>query len=205
MRSAGESQRRPSRRGDAVRPLFSPDSRSPGGQIDEETALARLGQAGGEVDGRRRLADAALLVCDRVDAGGHSSQASRGGGRAPVRRPRLRLSGDGRPAPSGARETPAGQARACAAEHPAGPSPSWPRACLATSATCPAVLGPTQRFCPRARAEGTTGCGRAAGLRTAPGTSRRLLQPVPDHAGLGARPALEEVTLTRLSSVTSWR
>ena len=37
-------------------------------QVDDERRLAGLGQARSEVDGRRRLADAALLVRDRVDA-----------------------------------------------------------------------------------------------------------------------------------------
>ena len=46
-------------------------------EVDEQAALAGLGEAGGEVDGGRRLADAALLVRDRVDASGHPSQASR--------------------------------------------------------------------------------------------------------------------------------
>ena len=50
-------------------------------EVDDQTALAGLGEAGCEVHRRRRLADAALLVRDCVDARGHPSQASRGGGR----------------------------------------------------------------------------------------------------------------------------
>ena len=37
-------------------------------EIDDERAGARLGEAGGEVHGGRRLADAALLVGEREDA-----------------------------------------------------------------------------------------------------------------------------------------
>ena len=40
-------------------------------EIDEEAALSRLGKARGEVDRGGRLADAALLVRDRVDPGRH--------------------------------------------------------------------------------------------------------------------------------------
>ena len=40
-------------------------------EIDEEAALSRLGKARGEVDRGGRLADAALLVRDRVDPGCH--------------------------------------------------------------------------------------------------------------------------------------
>ena len=36
-------------------------------EVDDERPLARLGKAGGQVDGARRLADAALLVRERVD------------------------------------------------------------------------------------------------------------------------------------------
>ena len=50
-------------------------------EVDEQAALAGLRETRGEVDGGRRLADAALLVRDCVDASGHRSQASRGGGR----------------------------------------------------------------------------------------------------------------------------
>ena len=35
--------------------------------VDQQHALTRLGEARGQVDGGRRLADAALLVCDCVD------------------------------------------------------------------------------------------------------------------------------------------
>ena len=42
-----------------------------GVEVDDQTPLAGLGQAGGEVDGRRGLADAALLIRDRVDPGRH--------------------------------------------------------------------------------------------------------------------------------------
>ena len=38
-------------------------------EVDDERALAGLREAGGEVDGGRRLADAALLVRERVDPG----------------------------------------------------------------------------------------------------------------------------------------
>ena len=38
-------------------------------EVDQQDALAELGQAGGEVHRRRRLADAALLICDGEDPG----------------------------------------------------------------------------------------------------------------------------------------
>ena len=38
-------------------------------EVDHERALAGLREAGGEVDGSRRLADAALLIRERVDPG----------------------------------------------------------------------------------------------------------------------------------------
>ena len=41
-------------------------------EVDDEAALAGLGETRGEVDGGRGLADAALLVRDRVDPGGHT-------------------------------------------------------------------------------------------------------------------------------------
>src|SRR5207249_2068566 len=40
-------------------------------EVDEQRTLSRLGEAGGKIDGRRRLADTALLVRERVDAGWH--------------------------------------------------------------------------------------------------------------------------------------
>jgi hypothetical protein len=52
---------------DAVRQLALVDARAHGGialrvEVDHEHALAHLGQAGGQVDGGRGLADAAFLV-----------------------------------------------------------------------------------------------------------------------------------------------
>ena len=47
-------------------------------EIDEQRPLARLGEAGGEIDGGRRLADAALLVRDRVDGAGHGASLETG-------------------------------------------------------------------------------------------------------------------------------
>src|SRR5437764_13443961 len=43
-------------------------------EIDDERRLAGLRETGGEVDRRRRLADAALLIGDRVDPGRHASR-----------------------------------------------------------------------------------------------------------------------------------
>ena len=42
-------------------------------RVDQRHALTRLGQAGADVHGGRRLPDAALLVGDRVDQAGTSS------------------------------------------------------------------------------------------------------------------------------------
>ncbi len=55
--------------------------------VDEQRLVARLGDAGGDVDGGRRLADAALLVRDRVD-GAHPPEtlAAHGDGRGGHRR-----------------------------------------------------------------------------------------------------------------------
>ena len=49
--------------------------------VDQQRLVARLGDAGGDVDGRGGLADAALLVRDRVD-GAHCAleTSERGGG-----------------------------------------------------------------------------------------------------------------------------
>ena len=52
-----------------------------GVEVDEQAALAGLREAGGEVDGGRRLADAALLVRDCVDPGGHPPRLAASGGR----------------------------------------------------------------------------------------------------------------------------
>ena len=50
--------------------------------VDEQRLVARLGDAGGDVDGGRRLPDAALLVRDRVDAAHQvKTLAARGDGR----------------------------------------------------------------------------------------------------------------------------
>ena len=50
-------------------------------EIDEQHALARLGEAGADVDGGRRLPDAALLVRDCVDPGGHARRLAAAAGR----------------------------------------------------------------------------------------------------------------------------
>src|SRR5439155_15739124 len=42
-------------------------------EVDDERALTGLGETGGEVDRSRRLADAALLVRERVDLPGHEA------------------------------------------------------------------------------------------------------------------------------------
>src|SRR5206468_11053975 len=47
-------------------------------EIDEEHAFSGLGQARSQVDGGRRLADAALLVRERVDRAGHRRSVERG-------------------------------------------------------------------------------------------------------------------------------
>jgi hypothetical protein len=47
--------------------------------IDEECALLRDGEAGGEVDGGRGLTDSALLVGDRDDSG-HGGDVREAGG-----------------------------------------------------------------------------------------------------------------------------
>src|SRR5439155_9763307 len=46
-------------------------------EIDQEDALARLREARADVDGRRRLADAAFLVGDRVYASNARDRSSR--------------------------------------------------------------------------------------------------------------------------------
>ena len=51
-----------------------------GVEVDEQRALAGLGETGGEVHGRRRLADAALLVRERVD-GHRRANATQANGR----------------------------------------------------------------------------------------------------------------------------
>ena len=57
-------------------------------EIDQQRPLARLGEAGREVDGGRRLADAALLVRDRVDGAGHAASLETGSDYSrPVREP----------------------------------------------------------------------------------------------------------------------
>src|SRR5205807_2175828 len=50
-------------------------------EVDDERPLARLGEAGGEVDRGRRLPDAALLVRERVDRPRHASKAIQARGR----------------------------------------------------------------------------------------------------------------------------
>ena len=56
-------------------------------EVDEQAALAGLREAGGEVDGGRRLADAALLVRDCVDAGGHEPRLAGAADAASAARP----------------------------------------------------------------------------------------------------------------------
>ena len=58
-------------------------------EVDHEHALSGLGETGGEIDGRRGLADAALLVRKGVDRPGHAAQGTYARGRfraAPGRR-----------------------------------------------------------------------------------------------------------------------
>jgi len=50
--------------------------------VDEDRRVPRLGDAGGHVHGRRRLADAALLIRDRVDRPHARAQATGDGGRS---------------------------------------------------------------------------------------------------------------------------
>ena len=52
-----------------------------GVEIDEQAALAGLGEAGCEVDGGRRLPDSALLVRDCVDTCRHAPRLAGRGGR----------------------------------------------------------------------------------------------------------------------------
>ena len=66
----------------AVRALAEPGSRVRlRVEVDDERRLAGLREAGGEVDRGRRLADAALLVRERVDPAGHTRHASYASGR----------------------------------------------------------------------------------------------------------------------------
>ena len=63
---------------DAVRLLAEPGGGVRlGVEIDEQRPLARLREAGREVDGSRRLADAALLVRECDDPAGHASSLER--------------------------------------------------------------------------------------------------------------------------------
>ena len=71
-------------------------------EIDDEHLLTRLGETGGEVDGCRRLADAALLVREREDRAGHAVHCPRAGGRSAIRR-----AGACAPSPDGAETRPA--------------------------------------------------------------------------------------------------
>ena len=79
-------------------------------EVDDERPLAGLGEAGGEIDRRRRLADAALLVRKRVDPPGHTNiflRAADGSSSA-------RRSGRFRATPGAAREARRASARASA-------------------------------------------------------------------------------------------
>src|SRR5207248_4242807 len=50
-------------------------------EVDDERPLARLREAGGEVDRGRRLADPALLVRERIDRARHAIKAIQARGR----------------------------------------------------------------------------------------------------------------------------
>ena len=113
-------------------------------EIDDERPLAGLGQAGGEIDGGRGLADPALLVRDCVDPSGHPNiLSSPADGPAPTsgERPLARDArrGAGSPAAS-ARPFGRRPAPGCSSGAP-------PPSCAATRATAAAsAVGPTSRI-----------------------------------------------------------
>ena len=74
-------------------------------EVDHQDPVAEVGEAGAEVDRRRRLADAALLVGDGHDAGQRPGERRRPRAPAPVRRPPAaeRRGRPSRPAPASAR------------------------------------------------------------------------------------------------------
>ena len=95
-------------------------------EVDQEHALAGLREARADVDRRRRLADAALLVRDCVDPGGHVGKPREGAARAP---PDREAGGGQTPRP------PAMRARLQRSAQP-GVRVSGLRAATIESATC---------------------------------------------------------------------
>ena len=112
--------------GGAVRPHPEPRGRVRlRVEVDDERALTGLGEARGEVDGGRRLADAALLVRERIDLPAIVARR-RGAADGLGQRP---LAGDS----GAARET--GGRRARLAEHARGPAASRPSSAASRAAT----------------------------------------------------------------------
>ena len=186
-------------------------------EIDEQAPLARLREARGEVDGGRRLADAALLVRNGDDPGAHRvrlASARTLGARRQVPLPFARGIGSGEralPAPCPVRRGKPGGRRAGLADHDEARRVlprARPRDASATAATAArSAVGPTQSTtAPPSRTSGrhhsaaVGGCASAFATAT-PNVSSGCSSARPQTTrrfGQLRGPALEELALAAL-------